>query len=206
LLGAAWLITDYAIGLLNASIWAGLFAGLALSLGIVTYVVLKILFWIDALGERISESRHQRAVVAAKRRTETAQMPAPALVPVPPAPPRAPLPEPTAVVITFSALGAVLGVFGLVESLVPLLGAFAFITAIPALLCSFIGLGLAFAEKCRKLFPVVAITICCLALMACFLQFVILGAVGEAAQQEEARHRQQMQQQMNNWMHGFLRP
>jgi hypothetical protein len=87
-------------------------------------------------------------------------------------------------VTAMSVVGFVFGLIGMLGSFIPCIGSVAFYIGIPAALISAIGLGVAYSQRAKKTFAIVAVTISLIGVVISGVQyFSIISAGNEAKRQ-----------------------
>jgi len=87
-------------------------------------------------------------------------------------------PEESGLVTAISVVGTVFGVIGMLGSFIPCFGMLALYVAIPAALISGVALGLAYYQKVRKTFAIVALTISMIGVTVAGIQVGSLASTG----------------------------
>lgn len=87
-------------------------------------------------------------------------------------------------VTVFATIGLVFGIIGMIGSFIPCLGALAFFIGIPASIISGIGLVIAFSQKAKKTFIIVALTISLIGVVISGIQYFSIVSTGEHARQQ----------------------
>lgn len=78
------------------------------------------------------------------------------------------------IVTAISVIGFVFGLIGMLWSLIPYIGAYAFVMGIPAAIVSGIALGIANSKKTKSTFAIVAITISCIGVFISVIQAYVV--------------------------------
>lgn len=102
-------------------------------------------------------------------------------------------PEESGLVTAVSVVGTVFGVIGMLGSFIPCFGIFALYVAIPAALISGVALGIAYYQKVKKTFAVVALTISMIGVTVAGIQFGGLASTGMGAFKEVQKQQKEMQ-------------
>lgn len=87
-------------------------------------------------------------------------------------------------VTALSVVGLVFGLIGMVGSFIPCLGALAFVVAIPAAIISGVALGVAYTQKAKRTFAIVALTIALIGVVVSGIQYFTIVSAGEKARQK----------------------
>jgi len=87
-------------------------------------------------------------------------------------------------VTAMSVIGLVFGLIGMMGSFIPCLGSFAFFVGIPAAIISAIALGIAYSQKAKKTFAIVAMTISLIGVAVSGFQYFSIIAAGNVAKEE----------------------
>ncbi|MBM4285700.1 MAG: DUF2207 domain-containing protein [Deltaproteobacteria bacterium] len=90
-------------------------------------------------------------------------------------------------VTAISVVGFVFGLIAMLGSFIPCVGAFAFFIGIPAAIISGIGLGIAYSQKAKRTFAIVALTISCIGVVVSGFQYLSIISAGESAKREMQR-------------------
>lgn len=100
------------------------------------------------------------------------------------------------VVTAMAVVGFVFGLIGMLGSFIPCIGSLAFYVGIPAAIISGIALGVAYAQKAKSSFAIVALTISLIGVVISgFQYFAILGA-GEEIRGELQEIGEELQRQL----------
>lgn len=102
-------------------------------------------------------------------------------------------PEESGLVTAISVVGTVFGVIGMLGSFIPCFGIFALYVAIPAALISGVALGVAYYQKVRKTFAIVALTISMIGVTVAGIQFGSLASTGMGAYKEVQKQQKELQ-------------
>jgi hypothetical protein len=84
-------------------------------------------------------------------------------------------------VTALSVIGLVFGLIGMLGSFIPCLGALAFYISIPAAIVSGIALGIAYSQKAKKTFAIVALTISLIGVVISGWQAFSITSLGNSA-------------------------
>lgn len=103
-------------------------------------------------------------------------------------------PEESGLVTAISVVGTVFGVIGMLGSFIPCFGIFALYVAIPAALISGVALGVAYYQKVRKTFAIVALTISMIGVTVAGIQVGSLASTGMGAYKEVQKQQKEMQE------------
>lgn len=87
-------------------------------------------------------------------------------------------------VTAMSVIGLVFGLIGMLGSFIPCVGSLAFLVGIPAALISAIGLGIAYSQKAKRTFAIVALTISLIGVVISGIQYFSIIAAGERARHQ----------------------
>ena len=98
----------------------------------------------------------------------------------------APAPElrDSGAVTALSVIGLVFGLIGMLGSFIPCLGSLAFFVGIPAAIASAIALAIAYAQKAKRTFAIVALTISLIGVVISGWQYFSIISAGEKARQQ----------------------
>jgi len=86
-------------------------------------------------------------------------------------------------VTALSVVGFVFGLIGMLGSFIPCLGSLAFFIGIPAALVSGIALAVAYSQKAKRTFAIVAVTISLIGVVISGWQYFTIVSAGEKARQ-----------------------
>lgn len=84
-------------------------------------------------------------------------------------------------VTVLSVIGLVFGLIGMLGAFIPCLGAFAFFVGVPAAIVSGIALGIAYSQKAKRTFAIVALTISLIGVVVSGIQYSSIMGAGKAA-------------------------
>lgn len=99
-------------------------------------------------------------------------------------------------VTAISVVGFIFGIIGMLGSFIPCLGSLAFYIGIPAAIISALALGIAYSQKARKTFAIVALTVSCIGVIISGWQYFSIIAAGQKAKEKiEEMSRQYAQPQ-----------
>ena len=87
-------------------------------------------------------------------------------------------------VTALSVIGRVFGLIGMLGSFIPCLGSLAFFVGIPAAIASGIALAIAYAQKAKRTFAIVALTISLIGVVISGWQYISIISAGEKARQQ----------------------
>lgn len=87
-------------------------------------------------------------------------------------------------VTALSVIGLVFGLIGMLGSFIPCLGSLAFYIGIPAAIISGIALGVAYSQKAKRTFAIVALTISLIGVVISGWQYFSIMSAGEKARQQ----------------------
>ncbi|MBI5816621.1 MAG: hypothetical protein HZB29_13545 [Nitrospinae bacterium] len=87
-------------------------------------------------------------------------------------------------VTAISVVGFVFGLIGLLGAFIPCLGSLAFFIGIPATLISGLGLGIAYSQKTKSTFAIVALTISLIGVVISGVQYFSIISAGENARKQ----------------------
>ena len=87
-------------------------------------------------------------------------------------------------VTALSVIGLVFGLIGMLGSFIPCIGSLAFFVGIPAALVSGIALWIAYTQKAKRTFAIVALTISLIGVVISGWQYFSIASAGEHARKE----------------------
>jgi dolichyl-phosphate-mannose--protein O-mannosyl transferase len=87
-------------------------------------------------------------------------------------------------VTALSVIGLVFGLIGMLGSFIPCIGSIAFYVGIPAAIISAIALGVAYSQKAKQTFAIVALTISLIGVVISGWQYFSIVTAGKNAQQQ----------------------
>ena len=87
-------------------------------------------------------------------------------------------------VTALSVIGLVFGLIGMLGSFIPCLGSLAFFVGIPAAIASGIALAIAYSQKAKRTFAIVALTISLIGVVISGWQYFSIVSAGERARQQ----------------------
>lgn len=90
-------------------------------------------------------------------------------------------------VTALSVVGFVFGLIGMMGSFIPCIGSFAFYISIPAAIISAIALGIAYSQKAKKTFAIIALTISLIGVVISGIQYYSIISVGKHINKEIKR-------------------
>ena len=90
-------------------------------------------------------------------------------------------------VTALSVIGLVFGLIGMLGSFIPCLGSLAFFVGIPAAIVSGIALAIAYAQRAKRTFAIVALTISLIGVVVSGWQYFTIVSAGEKARQQMQR-------------------
>lgn len=87
-------------------------------------------------------------------------------------------------VTALSVIGLIFGLIGMLGSFIPCIGSLAFYVGIPASIISAIALGVAYSQKAKRTFAIVALTISLIGVVISGVQYFSIISAGEKAGQQ----------------------
>jgi hypothetical protein len=87
-------------------------------------------------------------------------------------------------VTALSVIGFVFGLIGMLGSFIPCFGSLAFFVGIPAAIASGIALAVAYSQKAKRTFAIVALTISLIGVVISGWQYFTIISAGEKARQQ----------------------
>ena len=88
------------------------------------------------------------------------------------------------IVTALSVVGLVFGLIGMLGSFIPCIGSLAFYIGIPAAIISAIALGVAYSQKAKRTFAIVALTISLIGVVISGWQYFSIISANKNAQQQ----------------------
>ena len=87
-------------------------------------------------------------------------------------------------VTALSVIGLIFGLIGMLGSFIPCIGSLAFYVGIPAAIISAIALSVAYSQKAKRTFAIVALTISLIGVVISGWQYFSIISAGENARQQ----------------------